>query len=378
MMAPMGSTGDPPPLDGISVVAFTTIIAGPLAAMFLADFGADVVKVEPPAGDEARRWGRVGFGPGGQLSAMYLAFNRNQRSVVLDLKSDEGLAEALGLIERADVVIESFRPGVAARLGIGYERAAELNPRVVYCSVSGFGQTGPLRDRPGFDTLMQAYAGHMSITGEEGRQSVRVGPSAIDITTGAHAAFGIMVALWERERSGRGQVVDVALYDSALHMVSNVIADYTQSGEPPAKTGGFYPFAAPYGVFAASDRELFIGISNDRHWAAFCAGAGRGDLAADERFATSGARIHNREPLNELMARLLGARTAAEWVAICEQAGVPAGLIESIPEVVDQEQAAARGMVLETGIEGVRTAGIPVKLSRTPGVVRGPAPLLGE
>jgi crotonobetainyl-CoA:carnitine CoA-transferase CaiB-like acyl-CoA transferase len=377
-MAAMPGAEPDRPLDGIRVVAFTTIIAGPLAAMFLGDFGADVVKVEPRGGDEARRWGRSGFGPDGQFSAMYLAFNRNQRSVVLDLKSAEGLDHALRLVEGADVVIESFKPGVAARLGVGYDRVSELNPRVVYCSVSGYGQTGPLRDRPGFDTLMQAYAGHMSITGEEGRGSVRIGPSAIDITTGAHAALGIMLALWERERSGRGQLVDVSLYDTALHLVSNVIADYTGSGEEPRRTGGFYPFAAPYGVFEASDRELFVGISNDRRWVEFCRAAGLDELVADERFVTSAARIENRETLNALMAGLFETRTAGEWIALCDEAGVPAGLIESIPEVVGQEQAAARGMIVDTGVGGARTAGIPIRLSRTPGAVRRAAPRLGD
>jgi crotonobetainyl-CoA:carnitine CoA-transferase CaiB-like acyl-CoA transferase len=367
----------PLPLDGIRVLDFTAAMAGPTCAMLLGDFGAEVIKVEPREGESSRRWGVSRFGEGDQFSGLYLALNRNKASVTIDLKSEAGQEDVRGLIGTADVVIESFKPGVADRLGIGYDAVRELAPEVIYCSVSGFGQTGPMRDRPGYDQLLQAYAGHMSVTGEADRPSVRIGPSAIDLLTGAHAALGIMMALRERDRSGEGQRVESSLYDSSIHLVTHYLADYTGSGRVQGKLGGGFAFLAPYGMYAASDREVYIGVGSDQMFARLCAELGCEELSTDPRFITNGARIDNREVLDELLAPRLNRHTAAELVATCDRLGIPASEVNTIADIAEQEQALAREMVVETGIEGVRTAGIPFKLDRTPGQIRRPPPALG-
>src|SRR5260221_8208738 len=365
------------PLSGLRVVSFTSVAAGPVCAMMLADFGAEVIKVEPPNGERSRAWGSGRFGHDGEFSAIFLAFNRNQASVVIDLRSDAGRADALRLLQTADVVIENFTPGVADEFGIGYAQASAVRPDVVYCSISGFGQDGPLRTRPGFDTMMQAYTGHLSITGEPNRPAVRIGPSAIDVLTGSNAAFGIMVALHHRQQTGRGQYLETSLYDNALHLISHVIGDYTGTGELPGRLGPYYPYTAPYGIFMAADRELFIGVST-QFWPGFCIEAGRPDLLDDPRFRTNRDRLANRDALYEQVVPLIAGRLAADWVAACTRLGIPASLVESIDEVVAQEQATQRGMLIETGVDGVKTVGLSVKLHRTPGSIRRHAPSLGE
>jgi crotonobetainyl-CoA:carnitine CoA-transferase CaiB-like acyl-CoA transferase len=365
------------PLDDIRVLDFTAHMAGPACSMLLADFGADVVKIEPPAGDGARTWGIARFGEDGDLSGLFIALNRNKASVTLDLKSGEGQATIRELLRDADVVIESFKPGVADRLGVGYADTAALNRRIVYCSISGFGQTGPLRERPGFDQLLQAYVGHLSITGEPSRPSVRIGPSAIDLLTGAHAAYGIMVALRERERSGAGQRLETSLYDSSLHLVTHVIADYTGSGRLPGKEGGGFAFLAPYGMFQGRDREFYLGVGSDLMFEKLCEALERPDLAADPRFAKNGDRVQNRNALTAELEPVFASRDAQHWVDLCLELGIPTSLVNDMSEVVAQEQAAAREMIVDTGIDGVRTAGIPIKLERTPGAIRRPPPRLG-
>lgn len=367
-----------PPLSEIRVVDFTTAMAGPACSMMLADFGADVIKVEPPGGDGSRTWGTARFGENGEFSALFLALNRNKSSVVLDLRSPADLARAVALMREADVVVESFKPGAADRLGVGYERAAELRPDVVYCSISGFGQTGPMRQRPGYDQLLQAYAGHMSVTGEAGRPSVRIGPSAIDLITGAHAAYGIMLALRERDLTGIGQHVETSLYDSSIHLVTHFIADCTGSGQAAGKSGGDFAFLAPYGMFRGRDREFYMGVGSDRMFAALCGALSLGELIDDTRFATNPRRVANRQALDERLAPVFRSRDAAEWVELCTEIAIPASLVSTIAEVAVQEQARAREMVVETGVEGVRSAGIPIKLSATPGVIRRPPPPLPE
>jgi formyl-CoA transferase len=366
------------PLEGVRVLDFTTAMAGPTASMLLADFGAAVVKVEPPEGESSRRWGVARFGAAGDMTGLFAALNRNKASITVDLKSDAGLAGVRALAGEADVVIESFKPGVAARLGIGYEELSQGHPELVYCSVSGFGQTGPLREQPGYDQLLQAYAGHMSVTGEPGRPSVRIGPSAIDLLTGAHAAYGIVLALRERDRSGLGQHLETSLYDSSLHLITHFIADYSGSGQLPGKLGGDFAFLAPYGMFAGSDREFYMGVGTDTMFAKLCDAIAAPELANDPRFATNGARLEHRDELAERLAPLLVAREAAHWVERCRELAIPASIVNDLSEVVEQEQARAREMVVATGIPGVRSAGIPVKLARTPGSIRRPPPALGE
>jgi crotonobetainyl-CoA:carnitine CoA-transferase CaiB-like acyl-CoA transferase len=365
------------PLAGVRIVDFTTAMAGPAASMLLADFGADVVKVEPPDGESSRRWGSARFGDRGDRSGLFLALNRNKASVTVDLKSEAGAAAVERLVRDADVVMESFKPGVAERLGIGYEQLSALRPDLIYVSVSGFGQTGPLREQPGYDQLLQAFSGHMSITGEPDRPSVRIGPSAIDLITGAHAAFGVVLALRVREQTGAGQHLETSLYDSSLHLISHYIADYTGSGRLPGKIGGSFAFLAPYGMFAARDREIYVGVGTDTMFAKLCYALGAPELAGDPRFATNPERVARRDELDETLAPLFAAGDAASWVETFLRLGIPASLVNDISEVVAQDQALAREMIVESGVEGVRTAGLPLKLSLTPARIRRPPPSLG-
>jgi len=366
------------PLAGLRVVSFTAVAAGPVCAMMLADFGAEVIKIEPPEGDRSRSWGTGRFGSNGEFSAIFLAFNRNQSSVVIDLRTESGRTDAQRLLRTADIVLENFRPGVAEGFGVGYRHAVALRPDVIYCGISGFGQNGPLRDMPGFDTLMQAYTGHLSITGEPDRPAVRIGPSAIDVLTGANAAFGIMLALRHRDLTGEGQYLETSLYDNALHLISHVIGDYTGTGEVPRRWGPYYPYTAPYGIFKASDRELFLGVSGEQFWRAFCSEAEREDLLDDPRFVTNRDRLLNRDALYGVLVPVIAGRSASDWVAACARLGIPASLVEDVAEVASQEQARARNMIIDTGVNSVRTAGIPIKLMRTPGEIYRHAPSLGE
>jgi crotonobetainyl-CoA:carnitine CoA-transferase CaiB-like acyl-CoA transferase len=364
------------PLDGIRVVDFTQAMAGPACSMLLADFGAEVIKVEPQEGEGSRRWGSARFGDGGQFSGLFIALNRNKASVTLDLKSAEGKRRIRKLLETADVVIENFRPGVADRIGVGFDHVKQIKPDIVYCSISGFGQTGPLRERSGLDMLLQAYTGHMSITGEEERPSIRTGTSPIDLLTGAHAAFGIMLALRVRDESGVGQQIDTSLYDSAVHMIGHYIGDYTGGGDVPGKSGPYFAFLAPYGMFQARDREFYLG-PDSRSFAPFCEAIGRADLVTNPLYGTNVDRLRNRDQLHAELIPLFASETAQHWVDICMKLGIPTSLIETVPEVIEHAQAVARDLVVDTGYDGVKTAGIPLKLSATPGTIHRSAPMLG-
>lgn len=348
-----------------------------MCTMLLADFGAKVIKIEPPDGDYGRRWGQTRFGPLSDQSGLFVAMNRNKASVVADLKdaADKKLVDSL--MAGADVVVENFKPGVADRLGVGYSAARELNASIVYCSISGFGQTGPLRESPGLDMLMQAYVGHLSVTGEPGRPSVRIGPSPIDMLAGTNGALGIMMALFERQRSGRGQYIDTSLYEASIEMVSHFIADYTGGGPLQGKSGQYFAFSSPYGIFDASDREFYVGAAHQRGFTKLCEEIGRPELVDDPKFRTNADRIKNRQDLHEILFPVFRERTAEEWVRRCTDLGIPASLVMSLDEVVEQPQAAAREMVVSAGIGTVRSAGVPVKLSETPGSRRRAAPHLG-
>jgi crotonobetainyl-CoA:carnitine CoA-transferase CaiB-like acyl-CoA transferase len=365
------------PLAGIRVLDFTANAAGPACSMLLADFGAEVIKIEPPEGDATRRWGKARLGERNDLTPTFVSMNRNKQSVVLDLKDPKGLKEARGRIAESDVVIESYAPGVAARLGISYKDASIIKPDVIYCSVSGFGQTGPLSSRPGFDMLMQAFAGHMSITGERGRGSVRSGPSAIDLMTGAHGAFAILVALRHRDKTGEGQAIDVSLYDSAVYMICNHLSEFLTSGQLPDKFGSDFPLIAPYGVFKAKDREFYLGVSSDRMWQSWCKEMARPDLAKDLRFIDMGSRVANREVLLAEMTETSKTRTASEWVDAAIALGIPASLVQTMEEVACHEHTLARELVIDSGAAGIKTVGIPIKMSKTPGIHRLAPPSLG-
>ena len=367
------------PLDGIRVCDLSGHASGPMCAMILGDFGAEVIKVEAPRGDHARSWGSARFGKKMDLSSEYAALNRNKESVVIDLKNAEGLALCKKIIEKCDVVLENFKPGVLERLGLGYPVIEKLNPRAVLCSISAFGQTGPMAKLPGFDLLMQAYAGALSITGEPNRPAVRIGPSTIDFMTAAHGVIGILMALRERDSSGRGQHVDTSLYESAIVQMTHMILDSSATGVVPGRWGPFFPFLAPYGIFAASDREFYLGASTNEMWGKLMAEIGRTDLMKDPRFINNSDRAKNQEALYEVMLPIFKSKTAKEWVDLSTRLGIPNCLIHNLGEVVKQEQALARKAVVPVeGIPNGFSAGIPIKLSRTPGSIRKAPPSLGE
>ena len=365
------------PLAGLKVADFTQVMSGPTGTMLLADFGADVTKIEPPTGDGSRRWGSNRYGDTDQFSALYLSLNRNKRSIALDLKSPDGLAIARKIILQSDILVENFKPGVMKRLGLGYEQLAVEHPGLIYCSISGFGQTGPLSHRPGYDQLMQAYAGLLSITGEQGRPAVRIGPTAIDILTGTHGVVGILAALRDRDRTGKGQLVDTSLYEAAVHLMTQWICDYSISKVPPGRSGPYFPFTAPYGIFQAEDREFYIGVGNQKMWEAFCHELGLQHLLEDKQFSSNKLRAKNQRLLYDVLEPLFRSKPVQVWVDMCERLSIPYSLITSVDEVVKQEQALARKAVVPIdGMAPLLMAGLPIKLSRTPGSIRRSPPAI--
>jgi crotonobetainyl-CoA:carnitine CoA-transferase CaiB-like acyl-CoA transferase len=370
---------DGSPLDGLVVVDLTRVLSGPYCTMLLADMGARVIKIEQPGrGDDTRAWGPPFQG---SESAYYLSINRNKESVTLDLKRPEGRAILERLIDRADVLVENFKPGAMARLGFAYETVAARRPSVVYCSISGFGQTGPRRDQPGYDAVIQGEGGLMSITGEEDGPPLRLGVAISDIVSGIFAAQGIAMALLARARTGRGQHVDIGMLDSTAALLTYQAASYFATGVSPVRLGNRHPSIAPYGTFAAADGEIVLAIGNDDIWRSFCRAAGLDALAADERFATNRARVLNYDALKPLLDAALLTRTRAGWVTPLNAAGVPCGSVRAIGEVLGDPQIDAREMIASvehSTLGPLRTLGIPVKLSDTPGRVRTAPPRLGE
>lgn len=376
-MMPRSERGGP--LAGVRVLDLTRILSGPFCSMMLADWGADVIKVEEPGeGDNTRRWGPP-FIAG--ESAYFLSVNRNKRSIALDLKRDEGRRILHRLAARADVVIENFRPGTAQRLGAGYEELAALNPRLIYCSISGFGQDGPYRERPGFDAVAQAMSGMMSITGEPDGPPMKHGMSIGDLAAGMWAAFAITSALYEREKSGRGQYLDVSLLDSLISWLTFVAAGHFATGQLPQRYGSGHPTLVPYQPFATADGYLMLAVGNDKQWQIFCRVAGLAAAAADPRFATNAGRVVHRDEVVATVAAAMKERSTADWQQALEEAGVPCGPIYNLEQVFADPQVQARGMVVEFDhpVAGrVKTVGTPVKLSRTAPQPPEPAPLLGE
>ncbi|QVQ53825.1 CoA transferase [Spiractinospora alimapuensis] len=366
-------------LSGIRVLDFSQVLAGPFAAMLLADLDAEVVKVEPPAhGDHSRQMApRVQDG----LSGAYLAVNRNKRGVALDLKDERGRALAHQLAAQADVVIENFRPGVAARLGIDYATLAALNPRLVHCSISGFGQTGPYSSRGGFDLVAQGMTGLMSVTGDPDGAPAKCGIPVTDLATGLFAVYGILAALNARERTGRGQQVDASLFDTGIGLAVWEAVEYFHTGKTPGRTGSAHRLGAPYQAFRTSDGYFTVGADGDRHWPRFCEVIGLPRLPEDPRFTTNDDRLANREALVAAIEERTTTRTRDEWLTLLEEVGVPAGPINSVPEALSDPHTQARDMVVDVEHETlgtVRTLGPIVKLSDTPATIQSPAPGLGE
>jgi crotonobetainyl-CoA:carnitine CoA-transferase CaiB-like acyl-CoA transferase len=367
------------PLDGLTVVDFTRVLSGPYCTMQLADMGARVIKVEQPGrGDDTRGWGPP-FVDG--ESAYFLSINRNKESLTLDLKQPSARRVLDALLDKADVVVENFRPGAMERLGLGYRDLADRYPRLVYCSVSGFGQTGPRREEAGYDAVMQAEGGLMSITGGVEGPAYRLGVAISDIVAGMFAAQGIGFALFARERTGRGQQVDIAMLDTTAALLTYQAGIYFATGTTPARMGNRHPTIVPYETLDASDGEFVIAVGNDDQWRRFCAVLGVADLGVDERFATNRARVANYEELRPLLAERLRTNTRNEWVSALKAAGVPCGSVRAVAEVLQDPHLAARDMIqeLEHAAAGViRVLGVPIKLSGTPGTVRTPPPVLGQ
>ncbi|MGE8365088.1 CaiB/BaiF CoA transferase family protein [Cupriavidus sp.] len=368
------------PLSNIKVLDVSQIMAGPFCCMLLGDMGADVIKVETPGvGDQTRK--AMGFKLKGEDSGGFLALNRNKRSVEIDLKNPAGLEAFYELVRGADVLVENNRPGVAARLKIDYPVLRQINPRLVYASISGFGQTGPWSRRPGLDLIAQAMSGVMSVMGHPEAPPVKSSVPIADLGAGLFSAYGILSAIIGRGHTGQGQYVDASLFETALGLSVWESAEYWGTGTVPVPIGSANRMSAPYQAVRAADRHFVIGAANPKLWAALCEVIGRTDLLRDPRFTDNAARIRNRDALIREIEGEFARRPAEEWVDALLAAGVPAAPIYTYDEALVSEQAVAREMVLEIDhpVEGrVKALGFPVKLSGTPQQVRYPAPLLGQ
>lgn len=379
-ISPGEAAAKPLPLQGLRVIDLTQVMAGPFCGMLLGDMGADVIKVEPPnGGDQTRR--SMGFRMKGTDSPGFLALNRNKRSVTLNLKSDAGRRVFYALVRTADIVIENGRPGVTAKLGIDYPALKTINPRIVYASISGFGQTGPWSQRPGFDLIAQAMSGVMSGTGHLGQEPVKCGVSVGDMGAGLFATYGILSAIIGRQATGEGQYIDTSLFEAAFALSVWETTELWATGASPQPLGSANRMSVPYQAFAASDGHFVVGAANQKLWLLFCDVIERQDLAADPRYAQNVDRVRNRTHLIEALAPVFMQRSAADWVERFLAAGVPAGPINDFEAAASSEHVRARNMVLDVAhpAEGsFKALGFPVKLSETPQEVRYPPPLLGE
>ena len=364
------------PLDGITVLDLTRVLSGPYCTMLLADMGARVIKVEQPGkGDDTRAWGPP-FLEG--ESAYFLSINRNKESVTLDFKHPEGRALLEQLIAKADVLVENFRPGTLTKLGLDYETLSKGHPRLIYCSISGFGHSGPRWKQPGYDAVMQAEGGLMSITGAADGPPYRLGVAIVDIASGMFAAYGVAMALFARARTGKGQEVDLAMLDATVALLTYQAGNYFASGKVPARLGNRHPSIVPYETFTASDGEFVLAVGNDEQWRRFCTVAG---LPEDERFATNRQRVSGYDALRPLLADRLREQSRQFWIDALTTAGVPCGSVRNFDELFADPQLDARemiAMVEHATIGPLRALGVPVKLSATPGAVRTPPPTLGQ
>ena len=364
------------PLDGITVLDLTRVLSGPYCTMLLADMGARVIKVEQPhKGDDTRAWGPP-FLEG--ESAYFLSINRNKESVTLDFKHREGRALLEQLLGRADVLVENFRPGTLTRLGLDYETLSKDYPRLIYCSISGFGHTGPRWKQPGYDAIMQAEGGLMSITGTADGPPVRLGVAIVEIVSGMFAAYGIAMALLARERTGKGQEVDLAMLDATVALLTYQAGNFFASGKVPARLGNRHPSIVPYETFTASDGDFVLAVGNDDQWRTFCRVAG---LVDDGRFATNRQRVSGYDSLRPFVAERLKERPRQHWIDTLTAAGVPCGSVRTLDELFADPQIDARemiAMVEHATIGPLKALGVPVKLSETPGAIRTPPPTLGQ
>ena len=368
------------PLSGLRILDLSWVLSGPYCTMTLCDLGAEVIKCErPPYGDHARNTGPVVDGESGY----FFSVNRGKRSISIDLRAEEGRELFLRLVDEVDVVVENFTPGTMEQLGLGYETLSEANPRLIYCAVSGFGHTGPLSDRPALDIIVQGMGGIMSITGEPGGGPIRPGVSLGDIAAGLYAAIGILAAVYERERSGRGQFVDVSMLDSQVAIQENAFMRYHVSGQTPSKLGTRHPTAVPFQAFETADGYMVIALSwgVPNQWALLCAELGIIELADDPRFATGEARSEHHGELEPLLTEAFRTRSTREWVERLEPYDIPCGPLNSIPDVTRMPQLAAREMLVPVEhhtLGALPLVNTPVKLSRTPGGISSSSPDMGQ
>jgi len=369
----------PLPLKAMRVLDVCQVMAGPFCCMLLADLGADVIKVEPPEGDQARR--AMGFKLRGDDSLGFLNMNRNKRSVTLDLKSEAGRKTFLRLAETADVIVENYRPGAMKKLGVDYEAVRAVNPAIIYASISGFGQTGPWANRPGFDLIAQAASGIISVTGDPAGAPARAGVPVTDIGCSLFTLYAILAAYIGRQATGRGQYIDASLYEAGIAFAIWDISEYWGTGRVPGRLGTANRMAAPYEAVRAKDGFFVIGANNDRLWARLCEVLDRPDLKADPSYKTNADRLANRAALAHDLEATFVTRSRDEWVSLLLDAGIPAGPISDYAEVFGSEQAKTRQMKMTIAhpIEGaIPNIGFPVKLKGTPQQIRRPPPLLGE
>ncbi len=369
------------PLDHITVLDLSRVLSGPYCTSMLADMGARVIKVEAPGGgDDTRRFGPP-FIEG--ESTYFMSVNRGKESITLNLKNEDAKKILRRLVEKADVLIENFRPGVMKRLGFGYEACAALNPGLVYCSISGFGHAGlpAFTQKPGYDLVIQGMGGIQSLTGDEHGPPYKSGTSIADLIAGLFAAQGILLALIARSKDGRGQEVDISMLDGQVAMLTYQAGIYFATGRVPSRIGNKHPSITPYETFEAADGYLNLAVGNDTLWEAFCRAAGVEDMLEDARFHTNPDRVAHRDLLHERLAPLLKTERVAEWISRLERAGIPCGPVMSLDQVLEHPQVKARNMVVDVNhprAGPIRLTGVPVRLSRTPGDIASPPPTLGE
>jgi len=373
-------------LEHLRVLDVSRALAGPYCAMMLGDFGADVIKVElPDRGDESRSWGPPFVGKPYQSypgeSAYFMAINRNKRSITVNLKSPEGQEIIRRLAAESDVLVENYRTGTLEKMGLGYEDLRLLNPRLIYCSISGYGRNGPYADRPGYDFTIQAEGGIMGMTGPEDGAPYRVGISIIDLTTGIFACTAIWAALYTRELTGEGQLIDISLLDTSVALLANVACNYLVGGVEPLRMGNAHFTIAPYEVFRARDRWFTLGAANPRQWEMVCEVIGKPELKNDPRFVTNKDRVANRAALAKILNEAFAQKDASEWLAKLQEADIPSGPINTIPDVFNHPQATVRNFKVEiehptAGM--INLPGFPYKMSQTPAKIHRPPPLLGE
>lgn len=364
------------PLTGLKVLDLTRVVSGPFCSMLLADFGADVIKVEAPDGDPSRVTGIVGVGE----NPYFVNLNRNKRTITIDMKQERGKEIVRRMAQASDVLVENFRPGVMDRLGLGYTALSALNPALIYAAVTGFGKTGPYKDRPAFDFIAQAMSGFMSLNGDRTMPSLRVGIPISDTIAGLYAAFGILAALRERDRTGRGQEIQTAMVDGLISMFTFAAGAYFSTGQLPPRNGNDHMVVAPYGLFNASDGPIAIAPSTEKNWQQLCTALGLESLMSDPRFDSAEKRREHREAINAIVESVIGARNRAEWIALLNRAGVPCGPVNDIAQAFSDPQVLHQEMVIESAQPSgpVKIPGFPIKLSITPARLRKPSPQVGE